>query len=61
MTAETGVAMPGPRIALIHALEESVAPARAAFRRIGRKRGFSTCSTPRWPSIWQRPAGSTGR
>lgn len=32
MTAETGAAMPGPRIALIHALEESVAPARAAFR-----------------------------
>lgn len=32
MTAETSAAMPGPRIVLIHALEESVAPARAAFR-----------------------------
>jgi Asp/Glu/hydantoin racemase len=32
MTDETSVAMSGPRIALIHALEESVAPARAAFR-----------------------------
>lgn len=32
MTAETGFAKPGPRIALIHALEESVVPARTACR-----------------------------
>ncbi|PWC90077.1 hypothetical protein TSH100_03585 [Azospirillum sp. TSH100] len=32
MTAETSAVKPGPRIALIHALEESVVPARVAFR-----------------------------
>ncbi len=48
-----------PRIALIHALEESVLPARTAFAAHWPEAKPSTCSTPRSPPISRRAGAST--